>query len=98
VKDLIVPFSPLDRGFLTGKIDDKTTFDTTDTRNIVPRCTPENRGESEWMAESPAFLNRADGTAVLPFNTRRTGFVCTPSQPAKYGMVLALQGQMFSER
>jgi aryl-alcohol dehydrogenase-like predicted oxidoreductase len=38
-----VPFSPLGKGFLTGKIDDKTTFDSTDFRNIVPRFTTENR-------------------------------------------------------
>jgi pyridoxine 4-dehydrogenase len=38
-----VPFSPLGRGFLTGKIDDATTFDSTDFRNVVPRFTPENR-------------------------------------------------------
>ena len=42
-----VPFSPLGKGFLTGKIDEKTTFDSTDFRNVVPRFTPENReGES----------------------------------------------------
>ena len=38
-----VPFSPLGKGFLTGKIDDKTTFDSTDFRNVVPRFTEENR-------------------------------------------------------
>jgi aryl-alcohol dehydrogenase-like predicted oxidoreductase len=38
-----VPFSPLGKGFLTGKIDEKTTFDATDFRNIVPRFTEENR-------------------------------------------------------
>jgi len=38
-----VPFSPLGKGFLTGKIDEKTTFDRSDFRNIVPRFTPENR-------------------------------------------------------
>jgi aryl-alcohol dehydrogenase-like predicted oxidoreductase len=38
-----VPFSPLGKGFLTGKIDDKTTFDSTDFRNVVPRFSPENR-------------------------------------------------------
>src|SRR5215813_10589852 len=36
-----VPFSPLGKGFLTGKIDENTTFDSTDFRNIVPRFTPE---------------------------------------------------------
>jgi aryl-alcohol dehydrogenase-like predicted oxidoreductase len=38
-----VPFSPLGKGFLTGKIDEKTTFDSSDFRNIVPRFTPEAR-------------------------------------------------------
>ena len=38
-----VPFSPLGKGFLTGKIDEKTTFAGTDFRNVVPRFTPENR-------------------------------------------------------
>jgi len=39
----LVPFSPLGKGFLTGKIDDKTTFDSSDFRNLVPRFTPEAR-------------------------------------------------------
>jgi len=39
----LVPFSPLGKGFLTGNIDSKTTFDTSDFRNIVPRFTPEAR-------------------------------------------------------
>src|SRR5712691_8710335 len=38
-----VPFSPLGKGFLTGKIDENTTFDSGDFRNIVPRFSPENR-------------------------------------------------------
>ena len=38
-----VPFSPLGRGFLTGKIDENTTFESSDFRNIVPRFTPEAR-------------------------------------------------------
>src|SRR5215207_2827301 len=39
----LVPFSPLGKGFLTGKIDEHTTFDSGDFRNVVPRFTPENR-------------------------------------------------------
>jgi aryl-alcohol dehydrogenase-like predicted oxidoreductase len=39
----LVPFSPLGKGFLTGKIDENTTFDSTDFRNVVPRFTPEAR-------------------------------------------------------
>ncbi|MBI1322487.1 aldo/keto reductase [bacterium] len=38
-----VPFSPLGKGFLTGRMDHSTTFDPTDFRNIVPRFSPENR-------------------------------------------------------
>ena len=38
-----VPFSPLGKGFLTGNIDENTTFDRSDFRNIVPRFTPEAR-------------------------------------------------------
>src|SRR5437667_4537915 len=38
-----VPFSPLGKGFLTGKIDETTTFDSTDFRNTIPRFTQENR-------------------------------------------------------
>jgi aryl-alcohol dehydrogenase-like predicted oxidoreductase len=38
-----VPFSPLGKGFLTGEIDETTTFDNSDFRNIVPRFTPEAR-------------------------------------------------------
>jgi aryl-alcohol dehydrogenase-like predicted oxidoreductase len=38
-----VPFSPLGKGFLTGKIDEKTTFDASDFRNTVPRFSEENR-------------------------------------------------------
>jgi aryl-alcohol dehydrogenase-like predicted oxidoreductase len=37
----LVPYSPLGKGFLTGKMDEKTTFDSTDFRNILPRFTPE---------------------------------------------------------
>jgi aryl-alcohol dehydrogenase-like predicted oxidoreductase len=38
-----VPFSPLGKGFLTGQINENTTFDSSDFRNIVPRFTPEAR-------------------------------------------------------
>src|SRR3954464_2761031 len=39
----LVPFSPLGKGFLTGKIDEQTKFDTTDFRNLIPRFSEENR-------------------------------------------------------
>ncbi|TWF40378.1 aryl-alcohol dehydrogenase-like predicted oxidoreductase [Chitinophaga polysaccharea] len=46
-----VPFSPLGKGFLTGKIDEHTTFDKTDFRNIVPRFSEENRKANQIMVE-----------------------------------------------
>jgi aryl-alcohol dehydrogenase-like predicted oxidoreductase len=46
-----VPFSPLGKGFLTGKIDEKTTFDSTDFRNTVPRFTPENRKANQAVVD-----------------------------------------------
>ena len=46
-----VPFSPLGRGFLTGKIDENTTFDSTDFRNIVPRFTPEARRANQVLVD-----------------------------------------------
>ena len=46
-----VPFSPLGKGFLTGKIDEKTTFDKSDFRNIVPRFTPENRKANQALVD-----------------------------------------------
>jgi aryl-alcohol dehydrogenase-like predicted oxidoreductase len=58
-----VPFSPLGKGFLTGKIDENTTFDSTDFRNIVPRFSAENRKANfafvEWLT---AFAARKSAT------------------------------------
>ena len=47
----LVPFSPLGKGFLTGTIDEKTTFDATDFRNIVPRFTPEVRKANRSLVD-----------------------------------------------
>ena len=46
-----VPFSPLGKGFLTGKINENTTFDSSDFRNIVPRCTPEARKANQALVD-----------------------------------------------
>jgi aryl-alcohol dehydrogenase-like predicted oxidoreductase len=46
-----VPFSPLGKGFLTGKISEDTQFDKSDFRNIVPRFTPENRKANQAMVD-----------------------------------------------
>jgi aryl-alcohol dehydrogenase-like predicted oxidoreductase len=62
-----VPFSPLGKGFLTGKIDENTKFDSSDFRNIVPRFTPEARKANlalvdllrkiaEWKKATPAQI------------------------------------------
>jgi aryl-alcohol dehydrogenase-like predicted oxidoreductase len=46
-----VPFSPLGKGFLTGKIDETTTFDSSDFRNTVPRFDPENRQANQALVD-----------------------------------------------
>jgi aryl-alcohol dehydrogenase-like predicted oxidoreductase len=46
-----VPFSPLGKGFLTGKIDESTKFDSTDFRNSVPRFTPEARKANKELVD-----------------------------------------------
>jgi len=47
----LVPFSPLGKGFLTGKISEETKFDKSDFRNIVPRFTPENRKANQAVVD-----------------------------------------------
>src|SRR5207248_546335 len=46
-----VPFSPLGKGFVTGKIDENTTFEVSDFRNIVPRFTPEARATNQALVD-----------------------------------------------
>ena len=46
-----VPFSPLGKGFLTGKVDESTTFDSSDFRNTVPRFAPENRKANQALVD-----------------------------------------------
>src|SRR5205814_7921284 len=46
-----VPFSPLGKGFLTGKIDADTKFDKNDFRNVVPRFSPENRKANQALVD-----------------------------------------------
>jgi aryl-alcohol dehydrogenase-like predicted oxidoreductase len=46
-----VPFSPLGRGFLTGKIDENTVFDSSDFRNHLPRFTPEARKANQTLVD-----------------------------------------------
>jgi len=54
----LVPFSPLGKGFLTGKIDEHTTFDSSDFRNIVPRFTPENRKANQALVDLLTAIGR----------------------------------------
>jgi len=57
-----VPFSPLGKGFLTGKIDETTTFDPTDFRNVVPRFTPEARKANLALVDVLKSLAAAKGS------------------------------------
>lgn len=58
-----VPFSPLGKGFLTGKIDETTAFDSNDFRNVVPRFAAENRKANlAFVAWLTAFAERKNAT------------------------------------
>ena len=59
-----VPFSPLGRGFLTGKIDESTTFDRSDFRTTNPRFTPENRKANQALVDLLASI--AQRKSVTP--------------------------------
>src|SRR5204863_3339356 len=51
-----VPFSPLGKGFLTGKIDAATSFAASDFRNTVPRFSPENRKANQTIVDLVAVI------------------------------------------
>src|ERR1700723_402229 len=58
-----VPFSPLGKGFLTGKIDANTTFDSTDFRNTVPRFSEDNRKTNQALVDViTAFAEKKKAT------------------------------------
>jgi aryl-alcohol dehydrogenase-like predicted oxidoreductase len=58
-----VPFSPLGKGFLTGKINEETKFHKTDFRNVVPRFTPENRKANQaWVDSLSEIAERKKAT------------------------------------
>jgi len=60
-----VPFSPLGKGFLTGKIDENTKFDSSDFRNVVPRFTTEARKANQSMVDLLAKIAaRKNATAA----------------------------------
>ncbi len=52
----LVPYSPLGRGFLTGKMNENTTFDSSDFRNMLPRFTPEARKANKALVDRLAEI------------------------------------------
>ena len=56
-----VPFSPLGRGFLTGKIDENTSFSSTDFRNKLPRFTPDARKANQALVDLLARIGKQKG-------------------------------------
>ncbi|MGA8673030.1 MAG: aldo/keto reductase [Terracidiphilus sp.] len=56
-----VPFSPLGKGFLTGKIDENKTFDKTDIRSSIPRFTTEARMANQVLVELLAKIGKSEG-------------------------------------
>ncbi|HKR10838.1 MAG TPA: aldo/keto reductase [Pyrinomonadaceae bacterium] len=74
-----VPFSPLGRGFLTGKIDENTTFDSSDFRNKVPRFTPEarkaNQAVVDLLARMAAHKNATPAQIALAWLLARKPWI-----------------------
>jgi aryl-alcohol dehydrogenase-like predicted oxidoreductase len=56
-----VPYSPLGKGFLTGKIDESTTFDSTDIRSTIPRFTPEARVANQALVDLLGEIAKSKG-------------------------------------
>jgi aryl-alcohol dehydrogenase-like predicted oxidoreductase len=54
-----VPYSPLGKGFLTGKIDESTTFEKSDIRNIIPRFTPEARKANQALVNLLSTIGKS---------------------------------------
>ncbi len=61
-----VPYSPLGRGFLTGKIDENTTFDSTDFRNALPRFTPEARKANQALIDLLGEIGKRKNAPPAP--------------------------------
>ena len=70
-----VPFSPLGKGFLTGKIDENTTFDSSDFRSTLPRFTPEARKANQALVDLLAH-DRENGRRRRRPRSRSPG--CSP--------------------
>ena len=67
-----VPYSPLGKGFLTGKMDEKTTFDSSDFRRTLPRFTPEALKANQALIDLLGKIK--EGVAVLRFSDQETGW------------------------
>ena len=74
-----VPFSPLGKGFLTGKIDESTKFDATDFRNTVPRLTPEarktNQAVVDLLAATATRMNATPAQVALAWLLAREPWI-----------------------
>ena len=66
-----VPYSPLGKGFLTGKINEDTTFDSSDFRNILPRFTPEARKANQALVDLLGTI--AEGMRRPPLKSHSPG-------------------------
>jgi aryl-alcohol dehydrogenase-like predicted oxidoreductase len=74
-----VPFSPLGKGFLTGTIDDKTTFEPSDFRNVVPRFSEQNRKANlafvEWLKTFAAGKGATPAQVALAWLLAQTSWI-----------------------
>ena len=86
-----VPYSPLGRGFLTGKMDENTKFDSSDFRNALPRFTPEARKANQGLVDVLAALAAKQKATPAQFSRsrgclrRNPGSFRFPARPGSSG-------------
>ena len=83
-----VPFSPLGKGFLTGTINENTTFDRSDFRNIVPRFTPEARKANQALVDLLREIGKRKGATPI-------GADLSPPSLCWWGTATLHQGTLF---
>ena len=66
----LVPYSPLGKGFLTGKMDEKTTFDSSDFRSTLPRFTPEALKANQALIALLGSIAQTEKRDTCPDRTR----------------------------
>ena len=80
-----VPYSPLGKGFLTGKMDEKTTFDSSDFRSTLPRFTPEALKANQALIDLLGKIGQRSDAASQQMNRIAASVINGSGQGRKNG-------------